>query len=436
MVGSAMELDGIHLQNTLKYKLFLSRRFLPMFLSICFGIFNDNLIRSGLVVLITYSAKHNIYLPVAPEILVTICYALLVIPMVLFSSLAGEIADKFEKSRLVVITKIAEIFIVSAASYGFYHNDINLLMIILFVSGTHSAFNIPIKFSILPQHLKREELLVGNGFIASGSYLAILIGMIVGGIIIEYPGNLIGIVAVSIAITGFIASLFIPSAPSAHPQMKIDLNLWKSSRSIIAYAWRDDTLKRTILALSWFITVGSIYIAQFANYARSVIHADNEVYILFLTVFSVGIAIGSLLCDTLLKSQISTRFTPYSALGIAVFTMLMIYFTPTPVSDALMNLEEFFRMNSHLLVIGCMLLVAICGGLYIVPLYALLQSRTTPTHRSQIIAASNLSDSIAMTISAIISAILLSYGLGIKDLFIIVAFLTIGVAWYVRKIVA
>lgn len=432
-----MELESLQLEKALKYKLFTSRRFLPMFLSICFGIFNDNLIRSGLVVLITYSSKHNIELSVPPEILVTICYALLVTPMVLFSSLAGEIADKYEKSRLIVLTKIAEIFIVSAASYGFYHNDIDLLMIILFVSGTHSAFNIPIKFSILPQHLKREELLVGNGFIASGSYLAILIGMIVGGIIIEYPDNLIGTVAITFAISGFTASLFVPPAPSAHPHMKISFNLWKGSHNIITHAFRDETLMRTILALSWFITVGSIYISQFANYARGVMHADNDVYILFLTVFSVGIAIGSLLCDTLLKSQISTRFTPISAIGVALFTALMIYFTPTaPATGELMGVKEFFSVSSHLLVVGSMLLVAICGGLYIVPLYALLQSRTTPTHRSQIIAASNLSDSLAMTMSAIICAILLSYGLGVKDLFIIVAVLTIGVAWYVRKIVA
>lgn len=431
-----MELESLHLEKALKYKLFLKRRFLPMFLAIFLGIFNDNLIRSGLVVLITYASKHHIELSMQPEILVTVCYALLVLPMVLFSSLAGEIADKYEKSRLVVLTKIVEIFIVAGASYGFYHNDINLLMVILFISGTHSAFNIPVKFSILPQHLKQEELIIGNGFVASGSYLAILIGMIVGGIIVESPSNLIGIVAITIAVIGFIASIFIPKAPSVHPHMRISLNLWKGSRSIIAYAFSDETLKRTILALSWFITVGSIYISQFANYARGVIHADNEVYILFLTVFSVGIAIGSLLCDSLLKSQISTRFTPYSALGIALFTMLMVYFTPIPASEALMNLDEFFSVGSHFLILGCMLLVAICGGLYIVPLYALLQSRTTPSHRSQIIAASNLSDSIAMTIAAIICAILLSYGLGVKDLFIIVAFLTIGVAWYVRKIVA
>ncbi len=435
MVSGVMELEALHLKN-LKYKLFTSRRFLPMFLATFLGTFNDNLIRAGLVVMIAYAAQHNISLSIEPEILVTICSAILILPMVLFSSIAGELADKFDKSKLVKLTKLAEIFIMSGVAYGFYTQNIPLLMVLLFFSGMHSAFYVPIKFSILPQHLKHGELLAGNGFIASGSYLAILAGMIAGGLIIEEPNNLIGTVAITISLVGFVASLFIPPAPSSHPQTKISFNLWKGSLNIITHARRDDTLVRTILSLSWFITVGSIYISQFANYARSEIHANNEVYILFLTVFSIGTAIGSLLCDTLLKSQISTRFTPFAALGIAIFTALMVFFTPAPMTDELMTIREFFSINSYLLVLACMLMVAICGGLYIVPLYALLQSRAGVTHRSQIIAASNLSDSLSMTLAAVISAILLSYGLGVKDLFIIVAFITISVAYYVRKIVA
>ncbi|MEQ1789354.1 MAG: MFS transporter [Rickettsiales bacterium] len=429
-----MELDGLQLKN-LKYKLFTSRRFLPMFLATFLGTFNDNIIRAGLVVMIAYAAKHDISLSTEPEILVTICSGLLVLPMVLFSSLAGQLADKYEKSRLVIFTKIAELFIMFGAAYGFYYHDITLLMWLLFISGTHSTFYVPIKFSILPQHLKHGELLAGNGFIASGSYLAILAGMIVGGLIIEAPNNIIGITIIIIAICGFIASLFIPSAPSAHPQTKITFNLWRGSLDLIKYARRDIILVRTILALSWFITVGSIYISQFANYARGVIHADNEVYIIFLTVFSVGVAAGSLICDALLKSKISTRFTPFATIGIALFTALMVFFTPAPMGDGLMTVSEFFSVSSHLLVLVCMLMVALCGGLYMVPLYAILQSRTQASHRSQIIAASNLSDSLSMTLAAIVSTILLSSGLGVQDLFIIVAFITLGMAWYVKKIV-
>lgn len=431
-----MELEGLEpldLKN-LKYSLFANRRFLPMFLATFLGTFNDNLVRAGLVVMIAYASQHNISLTMQPEILVTICSGLLVLPMVLFSSIAGELADKYDKAKLVVLTKLAEIFIMLGVGYGFYTQNITLLMVLLFISGTHSTFYVPIKFSILPQHLKPGELLAGNGFMASGSYLAILAGMIAGGLIIECPREVIGIVAVSIALCGFLLSLLIPPAPSTHPQTKLSFNLWHGSIGIINHTRRDKTLVRTIFCLSWFITVGSIYISQFANYARGVIHANNEVYIIFLTVFSVGVALGSLLCDTLLKSQISTRFTPIAAIGISVFTALMIFFTPVPIHEGLMTVREFFSVTSHYFVLASMLLVAVCGGLYIVPLYALLQSRTQSSHRSQVIAASNLSDSLCMTVATIICAVLLSYRLGVQDLFIIVSFLTLAVAWYARKI--
>ncbi|MEZ5690665.1 MAG: MFS transporter [Rickettsiales bacterium] len=418
----------------LKYRLFVSRRFLPMFLATFLGTFNDNLIRAGLIVMIAYAAKHNISLSTDPEILVTICSGLLVLPMVLFSSVAGQLADKYDKSKLVIFTKVAELFIMSVACYGFYYHNISLLMALLFLSGTHSAFYVPIKFSILPQHLKEKELLAGNGFIASGSYLAILAGMVAGGLIVELPNNMIGITIVIVAIAGFIASLFIPKAPSLHTDTIISFNLLRGSIGIIKHACDDSTLIRTILALSWFITVGSIYIAQFANYAKGVIQADNEVYILFLTVFSVGVAVGSILCDTLLKGQISARFTPIAASGISIFTMLMIFFTPVPIGQNLMDISEFFELKNSLNVVLCMFMVAFCGGIYMVPLYAILQSRAKSSHRSQVIAVSNLSDSISMTIAAIVSAILLSYGLTIPNLFIIVAIITLMVAVYAKRI--
>ncbi len=426
-------LETLHLEN-LKYSLFGSRRFLPMFLATFLGTLNDNIIRSGLVVMIAYAAQHEISLFADPEILVTICSALLVLPMVLFSSVAGQLADKCDKSRLVRLTKLAEIFIMLGVAYGFYSQNIILLMGLLFASGTHSTFYVPIKFSILPQHLRAGELVAGNGFIASGSYLAILAGMIAGGLLVEEPNNLIGIVAVAIALCGLVASLFIPPAPSAHPQTIVSFNLWRGSREIIAHAMRDKILTRTILSLSWFIVIGSIYIAQFANYARGVVHADNEVYIVFLTIFSLGVAVGSMLCDALLKGEISTRYTTASAVGMAFFTMLMVVSTPPPLHDGLMTVREFFGVPHNFLVVFSMLMVAVCGGLYMVPLYAVLQSRSGAQHRSQIIAASNLSDSICMTIAAIISAALLYCGLGVQDLFAIVAAITLAVALYVRKI--
>lgn len=431
-----MELEGLDELEKLKYSLFRKRRFLPIFLATFLGAMNDNLLRSGLVVLIAYSGSKGIHLPTRPEILVTVCSALLVIPMLLFSSVAGALADKFEKSQLVVWTKLAELAIMFCAMYGFATQNITLLMVLLFVSGTHTTFYSPIKFSILPDHLRSAELLAGNGFMAGGSYLAVLLGLIVGGLLIEAEGNLIGITAVSIALVGLVASFFIPPSRIAHPEMEIHFNLFKGSREIIGYAWQDKTVLKIIFGLSWFLLIASVYMSQFANYAQSVVRANNEVYILFLTLFSIGVAGGSLVCDTLLKGEISPKMAPITALGMSIFTYLMVLTTPAPAHEGLLNVTEFVFQPDHWPVLGCMLMVAVCGGLFMVPLYAMLQAHTNEQYRSRVIAASNFSDSVFLTAAAIVSALLLSFGADIPDLFLIVATLNLVVVWYARKFTA
>jgi acyl-[acyl-carrier-protein]-phospholipid O-acyltransferase/long-chain-fatty-acid--[acyl-carrier-protein] ligase len=429
-----MELEGIALEN-LKYSLFAKRRFLPVFLATFLGAFNDNLLRSGLVVLIAYSASKGIALPAKPEILVTICSALLMMPLILFSSVAGSLADKYEKSRLVVYAKIAEVGIMACAFYGFATENIILLMCMLFVSGTHTTFYSPIKFSILPDHLASKELLAGNGFMAGGSYLAILLGLIAGGLLVEYPHNVIGFSAVCIALAGLLASLKIPPSKIAHPETTINFNLWKGTKDIIHYACLDKTVMFCIFALSWFLLIASIFMAQFANYAQGVVRGNNEVYILFLTVFSVGTAIGSLVCDTLLKGEISPRLTPFAAMGISLFTYLMVATSPVPAHEGLLDVMGFMAVPQHWLVLGCMMMVAVCGGIYIVPLYALLQASTPAQYRSRIMAASNLSDSLFMTTAALVSALLLSFGCSILELFIIIATLNLPLIWYARRFI-
>ena len=428
-----MELRALQLKNR-KFSLFLKRRFLPIFLATFLGTFNDNLLRSGLVILIAYAAHNGLALPAKPEILVTICSAILMMPFILFSSIAGSLADKYEKSRLVMIAKAAEIAIMCLVFYGFSQHDIVLLMCLLFLSGTHTTFYSPVKFSILPDHLSKQEMLAGNGFVASGSYLAVLFGLIAGGLLVETPGNVIGYVAIGVAILGFVASLCILPSKAAHPGAKIQLNLWSGTKEIVSYACMDRTVMMAIFALSWFLVVASLFMAQFANYAQGVVHANNEVYTLFLGVFSFGTALGSLLCDTLLKGEISTKLTPLAALGISVFTLLMVVTTPAGANGPLLDATSFLAVAQHWLVLGCMLMVAFCGGVYIVPLYALLQSNTPVECRSRVIAASNLSDSLFMTVSALVSALLLYLGCSILDLFRIIAILNLGVVWYARRV--
>lgn len=386
--------------------------------------------------MIAYSANMGVPLFANPAILVTLCSALLMLPFILFSSLAGSLADKYEKSRLVVIAKGAEIFIMLAVAYGFSQHDIMLLMALLFVSGTHTTFYGPIKFSILPDHLHTKELLAGNGFIAAGSYIAILFGLIVGGLFAYSPNNLIGYLAVSVALTGFAASLLIPSTHSSHPDTPISFNLWAGTKEMVVYACQDKLVMRSIFALSWFMVFGSLYLSQFANYAEGVVRGNNEVYVLFLVVFSLGIALGSVLCDLALKGEISTRMNKMAAVGLSLFTFLMVLTTPTGVTGPLLDLSAFIAVPQHWIVLICMFMVAFSGGIYIVPLYAILQARTPSPYRSRVMAASNLSDSLMMTVSAVTSALLLSMGFSILDLFVVTAFVNLGVVFYARKIFA
>jgi acyl-[acyl-carrier-protein]-phospholipid O-acyltransferase / long-chain-fatty-acid--[acyl-carrier-protein] ligase len=427
-----MDVEGLHLEP-LKYKLFMRRRFLPVFLATFLGAFNDNLIRSGLVVLIAYSERRGILLPMQPEILVTMCSALLMVPLIFFSSIAGGLADKYEKSRLVVLAKVAEVAIMAVAFWGFATDNIPLLMVMLFFSGMHTTFYSPIKFSILPDHLRKNELLAGNGFMAGGSYIAILFGLIAGGLLVEYEGNLIGYAAVGIALLGLVAAWFIPPSQVAHPDMVIDFHMWRGTKSILSYAFQDRQTWLPLVALSWFLLYASVYMSQFANYAQAVVGGNNQVYILLLTVFSIGTAIGSLVCDTLLKGEISAKFTWMAALGLSGFTYALIIVTP-PAHVPLLDAWGFMLIPQDWLVMLCEMMVALSGGIYIVPLYAMLQSNTHPQYRSRIMAASNLSDAVFMTTAAVISALLLSLGFGILDLFTIIATLNLGVVWYARKV--
>ncbi len=421
----------------LKYGLFLKRRFMPMFLAQFLGSFNDNMLRNGLIVLIAYASRHGIELPVEkPAILVTICSALLVVPFMLFSSVAGQLSDKVEKGQLVTYVKLVEILIMAVSYYGFLTNNIYLLMVMLFISGTHSTFFGPIKYAILPEHLHEKELLAGNGFISAGTYLGVLLGLISGALLVEISPHAIGLSLMGVAVIGLLASLLIPRTKPAAPETEVHFYLWSGACEIVNFARRSNKVFKSILGLSWFLLVGSIYMSQFANYATDVIHADAKVYTVFLTLFSIGIALGAVLADVLLKGEVTARYVPWALFGVSLFSALMVFTTPQPVGDHLLSVSEFFANPQHWLIAGCMLMVSVCGGVYMVPLYAILQMGSEAHYRSRVIAASNLSDSLFMTVAAIVCASLLAMGLSITDLFLLLAVLNLGVFAYARKLIA
>ncbi|MBV8940065.1 MAG: MFS transporter [Alphaproteobacteria bacterium] len=424
------------LQTDCTYGLLLKRRFLPLFTAQFLGAFNDNLLRSGLVVLIAYAGGRQVPLPfgAAPEVLVTLCPALLVVPFILFSYLAGQVADKYSKARLITLTKAAEIVIMAVAAYGFAAQNILLLMTLLFASGTHSAFFGPLKYSILPEDLRGDELLAGNGYVAGGTYLGILLGLIAGGLLVELPHDAVGLAALGTACTGFVASLFIPRHPPAAPLMAINFHLVHGTADIIRHARHSRDLFCSLLGLSWFLLVGSVFMTQFPNYAHSVIRGENELYTLFLTLFSVGIALGSMMCNTLLKGEITARLAPLALLGVSVFTWLMVLTTPRPLHEGLIPLGEFLSHPRSWPMLACMLMVAICGGIYMVPLYAMLQAKSVAEARSRVIAASNLFDSLFMTVMAGICAGLLTAGLSIPGLFVLTGVANLFIAALARRL--
>lgn len=426
-----MSVDIIHL----KYGLFTKRRFLPLFLAQLMGAFNDNMLRNGLIVMIAFASERGIALPMdKPAVLVTICSALLILPFILFSSLAGQMADKFSKGKLITYTKVAEILIMLCAFYGFYTENVVLLMVLLFFSGMHSTFFGPIKYSILPEHLTEGELLAGNGFISGGTHLGILGGLIAGAIMVEMPGNVIGYATVGVAVAGFIISLFIPRHPPTAPDTHVHYNLWTSTKEMLGFAASTRVLFNSIIGISWFLLLGSVFMTQFANFAKEVVHGDNEVYTAFLTMFSIGIATGAVLADQILKGEVTAKLSPWALLGISIFTLSMIFTTPHVAHDGLIGIEAFFDSPRYWPLIGSMLMVALCGGIYMVPLYAMLQTHSQSHYRSRVIAASNMIDSIFMTVAAIISAILLHIGLSIPDLFMLLAAANLGVFLYARKL--
>jgi acyl-[acyl-carrier-protein]-phospholipid O-acyltransferase/long-chain-fatty-acid--[acyl-carrier-protein] ligase len=409
-----------------QFSLLLKRRFLPLFITQFLGAFNDNLYKNALVVLITYFLASK--LSVDPQILVTFTGCLLILPMFLFSATAGSIADKFEKSNLIRIIKVAEIILMLLGGIGFILQNVTLLMIVLFLLGAQLTFFGPIKYSILPTHLQDDELVAGNGLIESGTFLAILLGNILGVIFITMPNGLVMIstAIVSMAVLGFVSSWFIPKAEAAAPNLKLSFNFVKETWEIVKFTSKTRSIFLCILGISWFWLIGFVFLAEFPNYAKDFMHANEDVFVLFLAIFSVGIGVGSSLCNRLLKGQIEATYVPLAALAISIFTFDLYFATllenHSAPSAALITLREFLNAPNHWRIMLDMLLIATSAGIYIVPLYAIMQHEAQSSHKARVIASNNIMNALFMTVAAIATMIMLKLKLTIPQIF-----LTIGV---------
>ena len=419
-----------------QFHLFRSRRFLPLFLTIILGATNDNLFKNAMVILVLYFIAGQA--PLGDTVLVTVAMGLFILPFFLFSATAGQLADKFEKSRLVRWIKLAEIVIMVLGTLGLALGDTYFLLAVLFLMGTQSTFFGPIKYSILPAVLREEELIGGNAIVEAGTFLAILLGTIAGGLLIAFDNGVIivGACVLGLAIVGWLASLGIPRAESPQPELVVNPNFLTETARLIGRTTRIRSVFLSILGISWFWLIGATLLAQFPNYAKTVFNGDNYVVTFFLMLATVGIAAGSMLCNSLLKGEISARYVPVAALALSLFLGDLWLASPDPQAwtEPTIGLTAFLGVLANWRIIIDLLGVTVCGGIFSVPLYAIMQSESNEADRSQIIAGNNVLNALFMVVGSLVASAVLLMSYGVPDIFMVLAIGNFVVAIYICKL--
>jgi len=412
-----------------QFGLLKHNRFLPIFCTQFLGALNDNVFKNAIVILIAFSLADEI--GANASILVITAAGIFILPFFLFSATAGQLADKFEKSMLIRRTKIAEIIIMITGSAGFYFMSVPILLTLLFFMGTQSTLFGPLKYSILPQHLSEDELLGGNGMIQMGTYLAILLGTIIGGVLIAINPNgglYVSMLIVLLATAGWLTSRSIPEAAAPEPSLRINWNIISEICRIIKYSREDKTVFWAIIGISWFWFYGATFLSLVPTYTRDVLFADERIATLMLTAFSIGIGTGSLMCEKLSHKHINLGLVPIGAIGLTCFATDLCFISLPDMKLAegeLLTAGMFLQHFNHWHVLIDLILIGISGGLYMVPLYALIQQKSNPCHRSRIIAANNIINAIFMVISALLIIFLITAGIDIPHIFLLVAVLNV-----------
>lgn len=433
-----------------QFTLMREQRFRPFFFTQFLGACNDNVFKTALITLVTFHAASLTNMDGA--MLATVLPGLFILPFFLFSATAGQLADKFEKSQVIRYVKVFEIGIMLFASAGFFLHNIWLLATALFMMGMHSTIFGPVKYAYLPQHLKEAELVGGNGMIEMGTFVAILLGQVLGAwVAIQHQHEIItSLVILLIAVMGYTTSRGVPNSPAAAPHLKINWNPITETYRSIQFIWGNQTIWLAIIAISWFWFYGATLLAQFPNFAKNVLHGDESIFILLLAIFSLGIGIGSLMCEKLSKGKVELGLVLFGAIGMTIFGA-DLYCASTSLYQAINLKAEVFNFQSflaydhayntavyrfsHLSVMRWRLLadIALIGlfaGFYIVPLYALIQTRAEKSHQSRVIAANNMLNALFMVVSAGFSIFIFSRGYSIPQLFLATAVLNALVTIY------
>lgn len=419
-----------------QFYLFKDRRFLPIFLVQFCGCLNDGILKNALIILITFKLAGDV--TVSPYILVMLANVIFIAPFIFFASLAGQIADRYERSTIVKIIKAIEIGIVLLSSYGFYINNLYILFTCIALMGIHSTFFGPIKYSVLPDKLKKNELLGANGFIEAGTFLSILFGAMIGGVY-TFNASLVVMLAVAVAIAGFIASLFMPKSYNANDGVKINKNIIQETYRMLKHSTSKNQVYLAILGISWFWFIGAAILAQIPSLTRYTLGANEGVANLFLATFSIGVGAGSFLCNKLFSSKITTRYIFLAALGISFFAT-DLYFASKIAGisyerEQLKTVLEFLNKGHYLRILIDLFLIAAIGGLYVVPLFAVMQYYSSPAYRSRIVAANNLINSIFMAGSTGLLSFLFYLEFSIPSVILMVSMLNMVVAIYIYQFI-
>jgi len=419
-----------------QFSLLGKRRFLPFFITQSLGAFNDNILKQSLILAILYKLS----IDGDRSIWVNLCALLFILPFFLFSALAGQFGEKYAKDALIRLIKLGEIAIMLVGAAGFMLNHLWMMLLALFAMGTHSALFGPVKYSILPQHLHEDELVGGNGLVEMGTFLAILAGTIGAGIMMSsaHYAPIVATAILLVACLGYIASRSIPRAAAASPALRLNWNIFSQSWATLRLGLgQTPAVSRSIVGNSWFWFVGAIYLTQIPAYAKEWLYGDETVVTLILTVFSIGIALGSMLCERLSGRKVEIGLVPFGSMGLTVFGLLLWWHSGGFPQNVQAN--DWLTVLSYgqaWWVLSDVLGIGVFGGFYIVPLYALIQSRTAENERSRVIASNNILNALFMVVSAIVSIVLLSVvKLSIPQLFLVISLMNIAVNAYIFKIV-
>ncbi|MGE5386664.1 MAG: MFS transporter, partial [Betaproteobacteria bacterium] len=419
-----------------QFHLLQEKRFLPFFSTQFLGAFNDNVFKNALIVLLTFHATS--WTTLKPEVLSNLAAGIFILPFFLFSATAGQLADKYDKAMLARLVKVLEIGIMLIAAAGFALKHLELLMTSLFLMGLHSTLFGPVKYAILPQHLKENELIGGNALIEAGTFVAILFGTLAGGILAAMdngPAWISGF-AIAVAVAGYLTSRGIPVAPPPVPELKINLNPLSETWRNIGFARGNRTVFLSILGISWFWLYGALFLAQFPAFAKNVLGGGEMAVTLLLATFIIGISVGSLLCERLSGKHVEIGLVPFGSIGLTLFGLDLAFASPGVIpAGAPLSVLGLLAIPQIWHVLIDLMLLGVFGGFFIVPLYALVQVRSAPEMRARVIAANNIVNALFMVVGSLAAAALLGQGLSIPALFAVAALANALVAAYIYKLV-